>query len=379
MRVQLTVGLTVIVVAACASGTSTAGSASQARKTSPTASPASQSTPRLLVALGPVNGQNGVLLLGVDGRVVASTTGTNSWENVPFPGARVGAASGRYGLAGACCGVFLPEVSVSDQRVYFTAGQDEVRYLGADGTSGLALHLPNVKGRTRSVFAVRSDDARIAFSVFDWSGSPMTVHIFVEDIGGGNQVEIFSSSSAYEWPVAWHGNDLVVGAIPVLGGGVNPYAVKAYHVVNASTGARIAELGSEACPVTGPLVQAGTACTGACGTVGCVKSVDWSGNERILYRYGTQPEYNPASLSPNGSRVAITDTNLIASADGSTVALPSNAYSTSHWWLDDDTLAIAYIADPSGSALGMFRLSSGQLAMFPGPGQIVGALPGGLS
>ena len=332
----------------------------------------------MLVELGAVGGLDGVLLVARDGRVVASATGITSWENVPFPGANVGAGLGRYAFKGACCGVFLPHVSVSNRRVYFTAGQDEVRYLDADGTSGLAVHLPNVKGRTRSVFAVRSDDLRIAFSVFDWSVSPMAVHIFVEDIGGGNQVEIFSSSSAYEWPVAWHGNDLVVGVIPVLGGGINPYAVKAYHVANASTGVRVAELGSEACPVAGPLVPAGTACTGACATVGCVKSVDWSGHERVLYQYQGQPQYNPASLAPDGSKVALSDGNLIASADGSTVPLPSNAYSTAHWWLDGDTVAIDFIATPSGGGLGIFRLSTRQLTEVPAPGVIVGVFPGGL-
>ena len=331
----------------------------------------------MLVELGAVDGQNGVLLVAPDGRVVASANGLSNWENVPFPGARVGASAGRYVLD-ACCGVILPQVSVSNRRVYFTAGQDEVRYLGADGTSGLAVHVPNIKGRARSVFAVRSDDLRIAFSVFDWSASAMTVHIYVEDIGGSNQVEIFSSISAYEWPVAWHGNDLVVGVIPVFGGGINPYAVKAYHVASTSTGIRIAELGSEACPVTGPLVPAGTACTSACGAVGCVKSVDWSGHERVLYQYPTQPQYNSASLSPNGSRVVLTDVNLIASADGSTVPLPSTAYSTSHWWLDDDTLAIGSIAIANGSNLGIFRLSTRQLMQVPEPGMIVGVLPGGL-
>lgn len=344
----------------------------------PASTPTAQPASRLLVTVGQVGGQEGIFLVSRDGRVVASVAGLTYWENVPFPGAVVGAAPGQYFLAGACCGVFLPYVSVSNRRVYFTAGQDEVRYLGADGTTGLAVHLPNVKGRTRSVFAVSSDDLRIAFSVFDWSVLPMAVHMYVENVGGGNQVEIFSSSSAYEWPVAWHGNNLVVGVDPVLGGGINPYAVKAYHLASASTGLRIAVLGSSTCPVTGPLTPFGTACTGQCGAFACVESVDWNGQQRVLYQWQGQNEQNPAALSPDGSKVVISDMNLIASADGSTLPIPTAlnglpiiTQSTSHWWLDDDTLAIDFCTC-------IFQLSSRTLTTFSAPGQIVGILPGGL-
>lgn len=376
--------LLVVLIAGCGQASTSAPSAHVSPSTtaspSPTSTPAAQPATRLLVTIGNVGGQIGIVLVSPDGRVVASAAGLTNWANVPFPGAVVGAAPGQPFLAGACCGVFLPQVSVSNRRVYFTAGQDEVRYLAADGTTGLTTHLPNVKGRTRSVFAVSGDDLRIAYSVFDWSVSPMAVHIYVEDVGGGNRVEIFSSSSNYEWPVAWRGANLVVGVYPVLGGGINPYAVKAYHLASASTGIRVAALGSLTCPVAGPLVPAGTACTGQCGTVGCVKSVDWTGHERILYRYQGQPEYNPAALSPDGSKVAITDTNLIASADGSTLpiartvnGLPFETYSTSHWWLDDDTLIIDLFGN-----IGIFQLSSRTLTAFSAPGQIVGVLPSGL-
>ena len=80
--------------------------------------------------------------------------------------------------------------------MYFPDGLTTLRFLAADGSTGIATSLPNLAGRARSIFAVSPDDKRIAVSVFDWSTRPMKMRIYVEDLaGGGHTVEIFSSAS----------------------------------------------------------------------------------------------------------------------------------------------------------------------------------------
>ena len=41
-------------------------------------------------------------------------------------------------------------------------------------------------------------------SILDYASSPPTLRLYVEDLGGGNHAEIFSSKSAWVWPVGWH-------------------------------------------------------------------------------------------------------------------------------------------------------------------------------
>lgn len=299
-------------------------------------------------------------------------------EPVPFPGTATTRDQG-------CCPVVLPEVSTTERRVYFVSGQDELRYLDVDGRSGPAAHLPNVKGRTQAVFAVSPDDTRIAVAVFDWSRLPMKVTIYVENLGGGNRTVIFTSTSSYEWPVAWHAGMLVV-AVWSANGGPNPYAATDYHVADAGSGLRYAVLGSSSCPVAGPLVAAGTACSGPCGADYCVFSVDWSGHQHNLYRY-KDPNGRGiwASLSPNGQFVAVDEGGhpageYVVGRDGSQVKIPSPD-SPAVWWMDDDTLGLFGL--PSQDGVGtyinaaVYRLSTPQLIPLSGSlGQFEGVVPG---
>jgi hypothetical protein len=324
---------------------------------------------------GTVQGQDAMLLLDRNGQVVASAVAPGaSIEPVPFPGTAVARLStGPSGIGGVCCGVSLPEVSTTRDGVYFLSGENDLRYLGIDGSTGHAAQLPNVRGRSQAVFAVSPDDQRIAIAVFDWSPPPLKVTTYVEDVGGGNRVVIFSSTSAYEWPVGWHAGSLIVGTCCILGGAPNPYAAVEYHVADPSTGSRLARLGSAACPVIGPLVQAGTLCNAICtggdvhnvptGATVCLDVVDWAGKVRVLYRYLSSNNIGTwAALAPAGDRALVYEGpgatgRSVVRADGPPVDLPLTSTPVA-WWLDSDTLWLAGI---QGYTTSLYRISTGTL------------------
>lgn len=402
------VALVLLILAACSSAPAGAkspasatqsGIASSARSQnspSPSPSPSPTTAPvqaSLLAMVNTTQTQQTISLVDRNGHVAASTTSPIAdLEPVPFPGtATARLTTGAYGIGGVCCGVFLPEVNTTNRRVYFVSGLDDLRYLDIDGSTGHAAQLPNVKGRSQAVYAISPDDRRIAVSVFDWSQHPMTVTIYVESLGGGHRVDIFSSSSIYEWPAAWHGGSLVVAVCCILGSASNPYAAVSYHVADPNTGQRLAQLGSPACQVIGPLVEAGTLCSSVCtggdvhnvppGAQACLDGVDWSGKQRVMYRYidpngiGTW-----AALAPDGGSVALQEPgpplgHFVVRADGSRVDLPS-VDSPVAWWLDGDTLSMFGLPAQGINAF-LYRISSAQVIPLPDNlGFVQGVVPG---
>jgi hypothetical protein len=371
-----------VVVSGCSSSSGAAyhspvasGSRSQSPSSpSPTGTPPLRS---LLVMVGTSGDRQTISLVDRDGHLVASTTSAiANVEGVPFPGTPFATAStgpaGPYGIGGVCCGAGLPEVNTSNRRAYFLAGQNDLRYLGVDGSSGHVAQLPNVAGRSQAVFAISPDDTRIAVSEFDWSQKPMKVTIYVEDLAGGHRVVIFISTSLYEWPVAWHAGSLVLAVCCILGGAPNPYAAVDYHVVDPNTGRRLAELGSTACQAIGPLVAAGTLCNSVCnggdvhnpppGAQVCLNAVDWSGMQKVLYRYQDPNGIGTwAALAPQGGAVVLEENGppsgqFVIRADGSRVNLSSAPSTPVVWWLDSDTL---WLAGP------LYRISSGHSIPLP--------------
>ena len=239
-------------------------------------------------------GHYSVRIVSLDGQVRASYLAAVGGDEIPAP------------LIFGRVPVFLPTVSLSDTRVYFPDGDSQLRALAPAGGSSIVHQLPNVRGKTRAVFAVSPDGNRIAISLFDWSVTPMSLRIYVEDLmGGGNHVEIFRSTSVYEWPVAWHKGDLVLAVNPV-GNASNPYGAGAYHVAKASDGTRLAVMGGSDCLVVGPLSPSGTACASDCdATTTCIEAVDWSGARSLIYRrpnaMGSGASWS--ALSPDGTAV----------------------------------------------------------------------------
>jgi hypothetical protein len=212
----------------------------------------------------------------------------------------------------------LPYVSVSKSRVYYLDGDRDVRYLKADGTVGLATSVPG-GDRVHAAFAVSPDDSRIAVALLDYSVNPVALTLYVEDLGGAHHAVIFTSTTRYIWPVAWHAGRLVVAN---LGADVPPFKSKAhfsligytnrdlthfpygpspygginFHVIDPVTAVRqviISGGGS-----SGLLTRAGTAVVQGQG-------VDWRGNVMPWdspHGYGTSSA--SGSISPNGKMIA---------------------------------------------------------------------------
>ncbi len=339
-----------------------------------------------------------VALVGLDGHMLAETSAaTGDQDFVPFPGsASAGAPSGMAdprvqlvsyapGLpkAGICCDAFLPTLSMSGSRVYFPDGPAAIRFLSRDGSTGGATSLPNVPGRARAIFAVSPDDQRIAVSVFDWSTRPMKMRLYVEDLaGGGHHIEIFSSTSLYEWPVGWHDGNLVLAGRPALGGAPNPYAASWYHLVDASTGNRIAVLGGSDCPAVGPLSAAGTACIAA--SCHCIKAVDWSGSRRPTYVYNDPSEFNWAALSPDGHAVIFSEiygarTGAGIWHDGTVTRMTGYDQTVPRaQWLDDRHTLVSTCSGGGDQCIGIQTLPDQAVVRVQVAGQLAGTLPGGL-
>ena len=340
-----------------------------------------------------------VTLADIDGHPVAQASASpGDQDPVPFPGsAAAGTPSGmadpgvhlvsftlpRLPNAGVCCDAFLPTLSTSKSRVYFPDGLTAVRFLGRDGSTGTAVSLPNVAHRARAIFAVSPDDQRIAVSVFDWSTRPMKMRIYVEDVtGGGHHVEIFSSTSLYEWPVGWHDGKLVLGGGPALGGAPNPYAASWYHLVDATTGSRIAVLGGDDCPAVGPLSVAGTACIAA--GCHCIEAVDWSGSRRPTYVYNDPSESNWAALSPDGHAVIFGEiygarTGAGVWRDGTITWMKGYDQTVPRaQWLDDLHTLVSTCSAGGDQCIGIQTLANQAVVQVQVAGGLAGTLPGGL-
>jgi hypothetical protein len=362
--------------------------------TSPSATPGV--TPLIVVVGQDDQATYTVSLVGPDGRSVAHATAAyGDQKAVPFPGsAAAGSPSGMAAPttqfiayqrqpslpnAGVCCDAFLPTLSTSNTRVYFPDGPTAVRYLGRDGSTGLATTLPTPTAKTRAVFSVSPDDQRIAIAVFDWSNpGPMISTVTVQDLQGGHSVEVERSTTLYGWPVGWHGANLVLARMPAFGGAPNPNAANAYQLINPSTLEALGYLGGMTCPVVGPLSRAGTACVAA--RCHCIMAADWSSTQNPTYTYADASEFNWAALSPSGHAVIFSEiygptTGLGVWRDGSVTFKQKYSSGRSQWL--DETHAL-FACEGSANCYTIEDLANGASLGVMLPGSIVGVLPGGL-
>jgi hypothetical protein len=223
----------------------------------------------------------------------------------------------RIGPVGPCDVQLRPRaplVTSSNTRAYYLDGDSDVGYLTLDGKTGTAVHLP-ANPRIRYAVAVSPDDSRIAVAALEYlatvangKNAAAKLSIFVQDLAGGNRVDLFSSTSVTEWPIGWHDGHLVVAVGPsgVVQGTVdNPYfAFDGYHVADPTTGVRLATLGKPDECYYGPVVRGGVACL-LRGAVLGYQSWDGIGHAFVPYQ-GFGP--TPGALSPNGSQLAGSNT-----------------------------------------------------------------------
>ena len=247
----------------------------------------------------------------------------------------------------------LPYVSATRSRVYYLDGDSTLRWLNPT-SNGIAMSLPGGP-KAVAAFAVSPDDARIAVSVIDFAPRPPVVHLSVGPLGG-TLTQIYSSASDYLWPVAWRAGKLVAGqnSSPWWDGSVwfNPYHARSYAVMDAANGARLATVGSwqnlDACPPTGLLTAAGTACylsTSFGGQSGGYSIADWTGYRYLAPVAASWDASGSVSPSPNSITVAVccaanagTGSVLVSRGkDALTVPLPGQA---TDWpcWIDSTHL-----------------------------------------
>ena len=343
--------------------------------TSPSPHQTSELSYAVLLDLFSTPGSYSVAVADRAGRVVARAT-----------------ASQRTSISDA---IELPYISASKSHVYYLDGDQTVRYLNVDGTTGSAATIaggPSV----HATFAVTPDDKRIAVGLLDYSVSPVRLTIYVEDLGGAHHAAIYSSTNHYVWPVAWHAGKLVVAylgpnAVPFKSKttlysngdltnypyGPSPYGGINFHVINPATAVREAIISGGG--ASGLLSKAGTAVVQG-------DANDWSGNWinwNSPHDYGT---FSAAgSLSPDGQMIAACCPAPAASGqlviwyrDDVTKVLPVTV-TAFDWvgWLDNDHVVTGFYRAEDGSP-GLVEISSGAVTPIAAHGIVVAIFPSNL-
>jgi hypothetical protein len=253
--------------------------------------------------------------------------------------------------------IVMPKVSTSDTRVYYLNGNSEVRSLSVDGKSGVASHLPG-SATVQAGFAVSSDDRRIAVATIDYAARPPALRLYAENLaGGGNHVEIFSSSSSYVWPVAWHGSSLILGVGPAAAqyAAANPYdAIDGYHVADATTANRLATVCEAPARAVGLIARTGALCVSDSGTF----EQWWDGSHHGLPAdcRALSPSGNLAACGGAGPGLA-TGAISIVNADGTRTSTGVAGFGPLGW-IDDGHLIFA-AGSNSTSDLQLLDLASG--------------------
>lgn len=294
----------------------------------------------------------------------------------------------------------LPETSISRTRVYFLDGETEVKSLGADGIA-TSLKKIDAPPNSQVVFAVSPDDRKMAVSIITLATSlnpegSFSEQMYVEDLAStANRIELYSSHTLAEWPVAWHAGDLIVATGTMEPTFDNPYGATGYHVVDPATGRRLASLDC----AFGLLEAAGTACAsgwcavfeGPCdsGTLGVQA---WDGTKTAFSLPSGPPPHIVRNglvmhLSPDGSRVAVEVVTDPLTGAGNTMLFQNGAASLiardtdPQGWLDNTHLVVV-----SGGGVKIVDTTSGaellmtDLKAIPQQGmpQLAGVLPANL-
>lgn len=320
----------------------------------------------------------------------------------------------------------LPYVSTSKTHVYFLDGDSTVRAIAPDGTVTKVASIPGTT-TVHAAFAVTPDDARIAVALIDYSSQPITETVYVANLDGTGRTDLFSTTTAYYWPVGWHQGKVILAIGPAVRGGSvppNQYSASGYALVDPQAGAQPARVGPGDCVPTGLLTPAGTACVSnpgtpclrdAAGTGGgttfyntCLKRVDWDGKETafVLPRSAdtTILATKHAALSIDGRQI-VTDDMFLADEPG-----PSGFGAAGRWlapfqvypaqpgmgWIDANHVSLMFTLNLDGTSFQrIYAIGEGQYGFSnvvfegyseganfvprsPVVGPLMGSLPGGL-
>ena len=264
----------------------------------------------------------------------------------------------------------MPWVSTTSGRAYYLDGDTDVRYLTPDGSTGLATRLPG-SSQSIAIFAVSPDESKIAVSGFNFRWHPVLAHLYVQDVDGGNRVELPDSNTAYRWPAGWHDGNLVV-----------TYGTTRHlDLLDPTTGRTLATIGGPTCqPLSSLPSPAGLACATSDLAVG---RIDWSGDVTI---FANGDAYTGgASLSPDGTQLLASGTGavlrLIDSPQlGSTVTSLGSGYPQGGGypgeggWLDDFHAVYRVAGTPNQAVM---DIRTHAVVSLPANTSLTGRLPGG--
>jgi hypothetical protein len=358
----------VVIITGCSTPSNTGSAASHSR-----ISPASRVSQTASDV--PLSGNYGLLIVGNHLELIGTDGQTSASVAMAHPS-----------LVEQACGMgaaawTLPAVSASDRHVYFRDGDTKIRMLVPPSS---AIDVTTVPGgqTTVSGFSVSPDDQRIAVVVEDLTGAgpsqaaSISLRLYVEDLrGGGSHADIYNTTfpagkaATMLWPMGWHEGQLVLAVWSACTFESVPYP-NAWHVVDAATAMRKAEIGSPGCTPSAWPSPAGAACFDFTSP-GHVHLYDWTG--RSLTTLTT--DVAATEVSPSGSLLAFgagglgnpTPSTTMLRADGSG-AITSAGHAGCLWIDESHVLASdAVISYPSGAAAPVAQ-----------SGQCAGRFPGGL-
>ena len=277
--------------------------------------------------------------------------------------------------------------SASQTRLYYLNAGSEVRFLAPDGTKGTATRI--ALGATEQAgFAVSPDDTRIAVAIFNYTltpGPPATstyngMRLYVEDLsGGGHHFDIFSSPTVAEFPIAWVRGRLVL-AVSEPGccktQPINPYDATSYHVADAGTGTRLADICGNSQGPEGPIEPIGAICyhpyTGP-------TFQRWDGSSFTVSVAVPPPGEFLNALSPDGTRVAVGQSHvwIWGGPVGRAAELNQSGYVLG--WLDNARVVIQQIDTSALSVLEVDQFVLRSVSGLSPGGAYLGTFPAALT
>lgn len=359
MRASLWLAAAALVTLSC--GTSAAGAVQSptARASAVATPPPSPSPTGPLGTYGLLTSSGNLELVARDGTVHAQTAITPSSN-----------ASCAQGMAA----VLPPTVSATADKVFFRDGDTKIRFLTPGGQTGDATTVPGGP-TTVSLFSVSPDDQRIAVLVEDLSDpNNIGLRMYVEDVnGGGHHVDIYTKSTPNGksgitlWPMGWHQSQLVAAVMAACTSEAVPPPSE-WQVLDAGTGARVADIAANNCTLSAWPSAAGVACVGSSQTT----AYEWDG--KVVRTIASPPYAFQSALSPTGAGILFAAGSgpgappPVTRIVGSTASTSVPGYAACLWIDDDHVLAFdAVISFPSGNVSALPAGVSGACAgRFPG-------------
>jgi hypothetical protein len=271
--------------------------------------------------------------------------------------------------------------STTSKRVYHLNGGFEVRFLGPDGSTGLATQI-TVRQNEEAGFAVSPDDQRIAVAILSYTPSADSsqapayngMRLYVEDLkGGGRHLDIFNSTTVAEFPIAWKGGNLVIAVSTpqcCQTQPMNPYGATTYHIANPDTGRRVLALCTNSGVPVGPVEGFGVMCADR-----GPRYWGWDGIELGSPAAVPLPGDHLSAVSPDGRRVAVAQENIwIWGPLGGSTTLDVSGFVFG--WLDGDHIIIR---KEGATSLSIYDLQSRRSVDVPGSSTYLGTFPTSVS